>query len=263
MDTWRHPGGIPNPFDLLYMPTPAVSLKLKKFRRRFGIAAPRVTVRSHFGWHWYGAAAVIFGLLVGSVVWGVARQGEVSGLNREVEGLRQQLLEVDGELGRLRASSGTEQNVVQLERTTQAKLLGRIKALEAENNALKEDIALFEKLVPAEGDESALRVERLFVGPDAEMGKYRYRLMVSFQAGKQVREFKGRIQFQVLAMQGSRELVLTIPQGSDAEGEFAIDVRNFARREGVLVVPPGAKVKSVEVRLMQGGVVKAKAVTQI
>ena len=40
------------------MPTPAVALKLKQFRRRFGITASRVVVRSHLPWQWFMLAAL-------------------------------------------------------------------------------------------------------------------------------------------------------------------------------------------------------------
>ncbi len=245
------------------MPTPAVTLKLKKFRRRFGIAAPRVTVRGHFGWQWYAAGAALFALVVGMTVWGLGRQGEAADLQREVDSLRQRQLALDDEVLRLRSSAGTEQNAAQMERTAQSRLVTRIKALESENAALKEDIALFERLVPAEGDESTVRVERLRVVPDSEPGRYRYRLLISFQSGKQLKEFKGRLQFHLLAVQAGKDVHLVLPAAGDASTDYLLEVRNFVRREGLLTTPAGARLKSLEVRIMQGGVVKAKHLAQL
>lgn len=129
------------------MRAPAVSLKLKRFRRRFGIAAPRVTVRTHIGWQWYAAGAASIIAVVGVMAWSLAQHGESAELAREIHELRRELAERNEELGRLRVGAATEQNAVQMERSAQQQLVSRIKALERENAALKEDVSLFERLV--------------------------------------------------------------------------------------------------------------------
>lgn len=129
------------------MPTPAVTLKLKRFRRRFGIAAPRVTVRSHIGWQWYAAALAVLVALIATVAWSFAQHGEAAELAEELRELRSQLADKNEELARLRAGAATEQNAVQMERSTQQQLISRIKVLERENAGLKEDVSLFERLL--------------------------------------------------------------------------------------------------------------------
>lgn len=244
------------------MPTPAVTLKLKKFRRRFGISAPRMIVRSHLGWQWYAAGFAAIVLLVGSAVWSLAQQGEAWQMRQEVRDLRMLLAERGEELVRLRASAGTEQNAVQMERVTQQQLLSRIRVLELENAGLKEDISLFERLVPADGDESSVRIERLRVTPELEEGRYRYRLLLGFQPSKQVREFRGRLLLVAVIAQAGRERELVIPGNEDAVSEYGVEVKNFLRKEGGFSIPLGAKLKSVEARLLQGDVVKAKRLAQ-
>lgn len=245
------------------MPSPAVTLKLKKFRHRFGIAAPRVIVRSHLGWQWYAGGLAALVIVIGAVAWSIARQGEAAQMQREIAALRDQLAETNAELGNLRASAGTEQNAVQMERTTQQQLLARIKVLEAENASLKEDISLFERLVPADGDESAVRIERLRVLPETEAGRYRYRLLLGFQPSKQVREFRGRLQLVAVVAQAGKERTVTIPDAEADATEYGVEVKNFLRKEGGFSIPPGTKLKSVEARLLQGEAVKAKRLAQI
>lgn len=240
------------------MPNPAVTLKLKRFRQRFGIAAPRVTVRTHFGWPWYAGAIAALVFLVSAVVWWLAQRDEVVSLQSELIHLRQRVGEMDDELGKLRVKAGTEQSAVRMERTTQQQLLVRMKTLEQENAALKEDIALFERLVPAVGAESVVRIERLNVSSAPEVGRYRYRLLVGYQPSKQEREFKGRLQLSITASQAGKEIQLNLPAGNDSVGDFLVEVRHFLRKEGSFELPAGAKIKSVEARLVQGGVVKAK-----
>ena len=120
------------------MPTPAVTLRIRKFRRRFGITAPRVVVRTHLSWQWYAGGAALILLLFLVIIWLFFQRGETGSMERELDALRTQVRDLDGELLRLRSTAGTEQSAVQMERSTQQQLTSRIKVLELENIALKE-----------------------------------------------------------------------------------------------------------------------------
>lgn len=245
------------------MPAPAVTLKLRKFRRRFGIAAPRVIVRSHVPWHWHAAAVALLVAVVATGVWALAQQGEAAQLKEDVGVLRSVLLAREEELRHLRGLAGTEQSAAQVDRTTNRKLADRMKALEAENAALKEDVALFERLVPADGEESAVRVERMQVNAEREPGRYRYRLMLGFAPNKQAKEFKGRLQLHVTFSQEGRRQELVLPGDKDASPDFQLEIRHLLRKEGVLIIPSGARLNSVEARLFQGDTLKAKHLAQL
>ena len=119
------------------MPTPAVTLRIRKFRRRFGITAPRVVVRTHLSWPWYAGGAALILLLFLVIIWLFFQRGETGSMERELDALRTQVRDLDGELLRLRSTAGTEQSAVQMERSTQQQLTSRIKMLELENIALK------------------------------------------------------------------------------------------------------------------------------
>ena len=139
------------------MPSPAVSLRIRKFRRRFGITAPRVVVRTHLPWPWYAAGAGLLLVLGLAVFWVFMQRGEARGLEHQLDTLRVQVRDLNQELLKLRSTAGTEQSAVQMERSTQLQLSNRIKALELENAALKEDMRLFERLIPAACDVLASR----------------------------------------------------------------------------------------------------------
>ena len=84
-----------------------------------------------------------------------------------------------------------------MERSTQLQLGDRVKGLELENAALKEDMRLFERLIPAAGEEATIRLEGFRVVPDGEQ-RYRYRALLAFQSGKQAPEFRGQLQISVV-----------------------------------------------------------------
>jgi hypothetical protein len=242
------------------MPTPAVNLKLRKLRRRFGIAAPRVVVRSHVPWSWYLAFGVLLVLLLAAGGWLLMQQSEAGVANRELQELRAQLQAQQGELETLRSTAGTRQNAVSIEQATQRQLLARIKELELENGALKEDMRLFERLIPVVGEDAAVRVENFSVVQDEE-GRYHYRLLLAFQPSRQKPEFVGRLQLAVGYRLNGAERQLLVPEKADAE--YQLTIKHFLRREGGFNLPPGAQLASVEARVLQGATLMSKRSAQL
>jgi hypothetical protein len=243
------------------MPILAVNLKLKKFRRGFGIDAPSVVVRSHVAWRWYFAAVMLFLVVVGATVWFVLQRNELGSVNGDVEVLRLRVRELDDELLLLRSTAGTEHNLALLERSVQTQLLARLKALEAENAALKEDMLLFERLIPIPGEEAVVRIENFRLSMDAET-RFRYRLLIAFQPGKQALDFKGRLQLALVYKVGETEVQLTLPDKKSEAAGFFLEIKHFWRKEGVIELPVGARLVRAEARVLQGDTLKSKRIAQ-
>lgn len=244
------------------MPTPAISLKLRKFRRRFGVSAPRVVVRTHVSWRWYVVGGVLILILAFLILTIFVRQGEAGAREDEISTLQDRIRGLEDELLKMRAGAGTEQSLVQMERSAQLSLMDRLKALEAENGALKEDILLFERLVPPSGEKGAVRLDSFAVFPGEER-HFRYRLVLAFQPGKQVSEFRGRLQFLVVFSQDGKRQELVMPTRPENSPEYQVEIRHFLRKEGGFELPSGARLVSVEVRLLQGDTLKAKQLAQL
>lgn len=244
------------------MPTPAVSLKLRRFRRRFGIAAPRVVVRSHVPWQWLVLGSGVLLLVVVTAVWSIMQHNEAGAMGRELEAVRRQFQAQQDELLLLRSTAGTEQNAVHMERAAQRQLLSRLQGLERENASLKEDMLLFERLIPVVGEEAAVRIENFRLTGEGR-GRYRYRLLLAFQPSKQAPDFHGRLQLAVTYVLAGKELQLVLPARNDAGADYQIDLKHFLRREGVVELPEGAQVKSIEARILLGDTLKAKRMAQL
>lgn len=244
------------------MPTPAVTLKLRRFRRRFGISAPRVVVRSHVPWPWFALPAVLLALLLGAAGWAMAQRNEAGVLEHEVEELRRQVLTQREELDFLRSTAGTGKNAVSIERAAQQQLLNRINSLETENAGLKEDVLLFERLVPVAGETASVRIENLRVIKE-QGGRYRYRLLIAFQPDRQNPEFRGRLEVAISYASAGRAMQLLLPEKLDKGAEYQLVVKHFLRREGAFELPAGALLQSVEARVLQGDTLKSKRVAQL
>lgn len=245
------------------MPTSTVALRFRKFRRRFGIAAPKLVVRSHVPWLWLGLLVMLGAILVVALYWSFMQRSDAGVMGREIQLLRLQLQEYGDELRSLRAVEGTGQNAMSIERAMQKQLMARIQQLERENAALKEDVLLFERLIPVVGEENAaVRIENFHVMHD-DNGQYHYRVLLAFQSGKQNTEFRGYMQFAVAFVLDGKDRQALFPDKRNSTGEYQLEFKRFLRREGAFDLPRSALVKSVEVRVFQGDTLKDKRLAQL
>lgn len=244
------------------MPTPAVTRRFRQFRRRLGILAPKVVVRTHLPLRWYVLSITLLALLMLSLGWLMARQSEMGGVGRDLIALRQQIQSQSDELSVLRSSAGTEQSAVSIERAARQQLLSRIKVLESENAMLKEDMLLFERLIPSAGEAAAIRIENFKVATELG-GGYRYRLLLIYQPDRQQPEFRGALQLEVLYLHSGKVGRMLVPEAQGLRRDGLVEVRHFLRREGVFVLPVGAVLQGVEARLYQGDVLRSKRMAQL
>ena len=242
------------------------SIRLRRLRRRFGIGAPKLAIRTHVAWYWQVLALVsILSVSLSLAMWIYDSRRQAYGATnedqvREIQTLRNHVMELDAELTKMRTLAGTGENSLQIERATQRQLSQQVRSLEAENAALKEDLAFFEGLTQLSGEvQEGVRVERLRVEPAAVAGVYKYRLLVVNNSGRSLKSADVDLQFVVKTRQGGQDVVIVFPSGpGSATQPQALDVKNFHRVEGEFVVPSGAEVLSVEVKLLQDGRVRAK-----
>jgi multidrug efflux pump subunit AcrA (membrane-fusion protein) len=249
------------------MATSSASVKLKRLRQRFGISAPRVAVRTHVAWYWRALAMIaILTISLALAEWIYDAGRRIAGFDsnesvREIQSLRNYVMELDSELTKLRSVAGSGESSLQIERATQKQLSRQVKSLESENEALKQDLAFFEGLMPASGlgEEVGVKIDRLRIEADSKSGEYRYRMLVVNNGGRQAKEIKGLLQLLVKVQRGGKDAMITIPSDTDPNPQrFRIEIRHFHRLEGVFSIPDDAVIKGVEVRLLQDGVVRAR-----
>jgi len=244
------------------------SVKLKRLRRRFGINAPKLAIRTQVPWYWRALAAValIFvSLVLAAWIYDTGRR--FSGFHseessREIQGLREKFADLDSELRKLRSLAGSGESALQIERATQQQLALQVRALESENAELKQDLAFFEGLIPSSefGGEVGVRINRLRIDPESGVGQYRYRMLLVYNGGRQqAKDFKGVLQLLVKMQQGGKDVMIAFPSETDQNPQrLRVEIAHFQRAEGTFSVPSGAVLKGVEARLLQDGVVRAR-----
>ncbi len=212
-------------------------------------------VRSSLPWplRW-ALAAVVLGFSAAIALWAFEFGREIAGLDRgakeELARLRADVGRLSGENQQAKSLSNTAESLLRTERAAQERLAQQVRQLEAESQRLRQDLGFFERLLPAAEGEG-LQVRGLMAEP-AEPGRLRYQMLV-MQHGRNTTEFSGRYDLLLSGQFEGRPWTLALPGGAKA-----LTLKQYARVEGVVELPPGALIKSVQAKVIDAkGTVRA------
>jgi len=231
---------------------------LRTLRRRFGIAAPRVAVRTHVPWYLRIAGSVAVVVVALTLAWWTYGFGErfagfhQSEVERERASMEESFRKLEQESATLRAEASAAARQLQIQAASHESLVKQVKSLADENAALKEDLAFFRTLMAPAGKDGEISLTRALVSPEAVPGEYRYRLLV-MQTGQRTKEFQGRLQFVVNVLQDNKRGVVTLPDANDKVAPYLLSFKLYQRVEGTFKVNPGATVKGVQIRVYENG----------
>lgn len=234
----------------------------RRVRRQFGIAAPRMSVRTSLPWWSRGALVVALLAIIGGMWWWGFDFGQIfGGFNRkEVEAklttLESDLTRYRSEATDLRARNATLESELAMNKGAQEALSRQVTELSSENAQVREELAFLQKLVSDSSKAEGLAVQRLAVEPDGD-DSWRYRMIV-VRGGSPKDEFAGRVVLRA-----------TLAGGTDADaGPHAIELptdapestpslnlkfKYYQRVEGQFRVPVGSRVVSVAIRVYESG----------
>ncbi len=231
---------------------------IRKLKRRFGIAAPRVAVHTHVPWYWRWLSMLTLAgavLLAGWLTYDLGRQYagfDNSEAQRQMNHLQDQNARLEGENTALRREIAAAERQLQIEQATHRNLSGQILNLAEENALLKEDLAFFQTLMASGGEAGAINVNRFRVQADALPGEYRYRLLIA-QSKQRVKDFRGRLQFIIDIEEGGKSEVISLPRETDGAQAYNLAFKFYQRVEGTFLIPAGAVIKKVQVRVLETG----------
>lgn len=228
-------------------------MRWKQLRRRVSVTLPRVIVRRHLPWplRW-ASAALVLGFSGAIALWAFELGKDLAGLDRaakeELSRLRHEVVQLRDENARLASVGNTAESLLRTEKTTQERLTQSLRQLEAEVQSLKADLGFFERLLPATAEGLMIR------GLKAEAttpGQWRFQMLI-MQSGKSPTEFSGRYEVWPSGQLSGKAWSAPSPLVKE------IQLRQYARAEGLLDVPPDAVIKSIQVRVLDArGAVRA------
>lgn len=225
-------------------------MRWRLFRRRLSISAPRMTVRSHMPWplRW-AVAAVALGFSGALALWAFEFGKGIAGLDREsreavkdLAVVRAELADLKEERDRAQSLANAADSLLKAEKATQQRLAEQVKSLEMENQALKDDLGFFERLLPATGEGLAVR------GVQVETpapGQLHFQLLVMQQGGRGQPEFRGKYEVLVSGTLDGRAWSMPTPLASKP-----LQVRQYLRVDGQAEYPAAAQINRVQVRVL-------------
>jgi len=236
-------------------------MRWKLLRRHLSISAPRMIVRSHLPWpvRW-AALGLVLGFSAAIAMWAFEFGKDIAGLDRnakqELAQLRVEVAQLRAERDKAQVVANTAESLLKAERTAQEKLASQLRQVESANVALKADLGFFERLFPT-GAHDGPSVRGLQIDTQAG-GQLRYQLLVT-QAGKNVNEFVGRFDLILTGTLDGQPWTQSMNGGPQT-----LQLKQYARIEGILAYPERAVVKAVQVKVFdRSGAVRATQTTRL
>lgn len=239
------------------------SMKMRLWFRRFSVSSPKMAVKTQLPWPmrlvWFAA---VIGLGGAIAMWGYDWRHGLIGVSPD--DAKEQLIKYKEEVQKLTAERdqfsttvNAAESQINIERSAQKQLAAQVKALETENVRLKEDLAFFESLLPNATGPLGVSIRRLKVDLVAP-GQLRYRLLI-MQGGKGDRDFVGDLQLAVTVQQAGKSAMIVFPEATSTElDKFKLSFKHYQRVEGVLSLPEGALIKTVQARVLEKGQMRAQ-----
>lgn len=237
------------------------SLQRKLWLRRWSISAPRMTIKNHLPWPLRAIfIAIVVGLGGAMAMWAYDLGRSFTGFKpaattEQLVEVQEQLKQTSAERDRFETTVNAAESQLNIERALQAQLSRQIKTLESENSKLKEDLSFFESLLPTDTGAQGITIRRL-KAEMVEPGQLRYRLLM-MQGGKVARDFTGNYQLIVALVQEGKSAMMVFPKSDEAE-KFKLSFKHYQRVEGEITIPAGAVVKSVQIKVLEKGVLRAQ-----
>ena len=230
-------------------------MRWKLLRRR--LSTPRVTVRRHLPWpiRWLSGALVL-GFSAAIALWAFETGKDLAGLDRsakvELAQLRDERETLKDERDKAQALANTADSLLKAEKAAEQSLAAELKRSEDDRLALKADLGFFQQLIPQGGGTPEGLSVRGFQVETVAPGHVRYQLLV-MQGGRTAVQFSGRYE---LVLSGTLDGQPWTSQASASAQP--LQVKQYARVEGMVDCPPQAVVKTAQVKVTDaGGAVRA------
>lgn len=237
---------------------------LRQVKRRFSIAAPRLSVRPHIAWYLRWGMILPFVLAALGLAWFAYITGlEFAGFHREqtqseLSGLQKRLTRLIDENTQLNSKVAQYQQQIQMEQGRSHETALQIKNLNDEKLRLQEDLSFFQNLTATRGREGELAIHRLSLEHDPISGDYRVRMLL-VQGGQRVKAFMGSYQLIATVVQNGRKTTQLFPADQASSAQFQLNFKYYCRLEQSLRLSPDAQLQSVQVRLFEQGVREPRA----
>jgi hypothetical protein len=243
---------------------PTIRVLGRRLRQTFGISAPRMSVRTHLSWRWKAPALIALLVIIGGMWWWGFDFGQfLGGFNRGAVAERQEKLEAQvattrEENAKLRAKAAELESDLNVTRGAQATLSKQALDLQSENTQMKEELVFLRTLFSESGRPGTFAIQRLAAERERD-GVYHFSMLV-VRGGKPTDDFTGQLSLSANLLMAGHAFTLILPdEQPETAPALKLQFKYYQRIEGTFRVPPGAQVKSLQVRVLEPGQSMPKA----
>jgi len=177
---------------------------------------------------------------------------------------------------RLQGSLAAAESRLEIERAAKDQLAADLRAAQKEMGDMRNDLAFFDQLIPMDPRQAQVNIRSAELERQGELLRYRVLLM---RGGRPSGEFSGRLQFSASGVRAGAATTIdlhpfSVPTDAlagdgapvaarPAADPLAVRFRQYQRAEGSLAVPAGFVVRSVTVRVVEGGVVRSQSTVNL
>lgn len=258
-----------NPDGMPAAPRGMIAAAVQRWQRRRSTRARHMTIRRQLAWPSRLLAGIVCLGVIGGIAAATYYLGRTAAMPYTIAGTTGPhgstgpVLVADVIEDQVNRRVAVSESEINIERAAQRELAAQVKTLGLENAKLKEDLAFFESLLPTTKTISSVAITRLtadIAGPN----QVRYRLLV-MQGGKADREFNGTVQLAVTVLRAGKSAIISFPEANshdpvDTE-KFHLAFKRYQRIEGLVTLPDGVEIKSVQARILEKGQLQAQQTT--
>ena len=228
----------------------------RKVRAKIGIRSKKVAIKSHMPWYVKFAGYGLMMGVAGAVIWYLVDNSyKITGFSREeataqIAKLTAANERLQREFDLTRTSLNERDGQLKIEKSAQSELAKNLGQIQEENAGLKEDLAFLRNIMSSGNVPEGLSIANLKIEADALPNEFRYRMLLT-QGGQRKQDFKGKVQIVARIQTGAQQTALSFPSDAEVRGQGGeIEFRYYQKVDGRFRIPPGAQLKSIQVRVL-------------
>jgi len=177
--------------------------------------------------------------------------------------LESQVAALQADLLQAQADRAADQSRVTADSAALRSLQEKTDELQETLGRTQDQLAFYEQLIPP-GPAGAVAIRAFDIVPEGEF--LSYRVLLTRNARPDAAEFKGHLRFVARSMKDGKPVkIRLLPPGAPdssapdagAPDALVLDFRQFQRSTGLLQAVPGQSIDSVQLEILEGGVVVA------
>lgn len=225
---------------------------IRALKKRFGVAAPQVAVRTALPWYWRMAGIVLLvGFGYGIGLWRFAGN-DANVLATEVQRLQ-------NENKALQEKAVFAERQQQVEHAAQSNLAKEMATLQDESVRLKEDLAFYKSIMVEGAGAGMPKINSFKLAKGGHEGEYQYTILL-VQTGKHDKTVQGSLQLVLSGTQSGKQVELTVSEAQAPLKGVKVNFKYYQRIEGKFNVPAQMTGPSLQARFFEPGMAQPKLV---